>query len=43
MITHVSKKCKDIVFAGVETYETTTSTTIDNKSNNKVTKEKELE
>ncbi len=43
MITHILKKCKDTVFVGVKTYETTTLTTIDNKSKNKTTKEKELE
>jgi hypothetical protein len=43
MITHISKKCKDTAFVGVETCETTTLTTIDNKSKNKVIKEKELE
>jgi hypothetical protein len=43
MITHISKKCKDTVFVGVEICETTTLTTIDNESKNKATKEKELE
>ncbi len=43
MITHISKKCKDTAFAGVKTHETITLTTIDNKSKNEATKEKELE
>jgi hypothetical protein len=43
VITHISKKCKDIAFARVETCETTTLTTIDNESKNEATKEKELE
>lgn len=43
IITHVSKKYKDIAFIGVETRETTTPTTIDDESDNKVTKKKELE
>ena len=43
VITHVSKKYKDIVFAGVETRETITPTAIDDESENEATKEKELE
>jgi hypothetical protein len=43
VITHISKKCKDTAFAGVETRETTTLTTTDDKSKNEATKEKELE
>jgi hypothetical protein len=43
VITYISKKCKDTSFAGVETCETTTLTTIDNKSKNEAIKEKELE
>ncbi len=42
MIIYVLKKCKDIVFVEVKTCETITPTTIDNKSNNKAIKEKEL-
>ena len=40
MITHVSKKCKDIAFIGIKTSKTATTT---DDSDNKVTKEKELE
>ncbi len=43
VITHILKKYKDIAFARVETRETTTLTTIDDKSKNEVIKEKELE
>jgi hypothetical protein len=43
IITYISKKYKDTAFVGVKTCETTTLTTIDNKSKNEVTKEKELE
>jgi hypothetical protein len=43
VITHILKKCKDTAFAGVKTHETTTLTTTDNESKNKVIKEKELE
>jgi hypothetical protein len=43
VITYISKKYKDIAFVGVKTCETTTLTTIDNKSKNKATKKKELE
>ncbi len=43
VITHISKKYKDTAFVRVETCETTTLTTIDNKSKNEATKEKELE
>ena len=43
VITHVSKKCKDTAFAGVETRENTTPTATDDGSDNKATKEKELE
>ncbi len=42
MITYVLKKCKDIAFVGVKTYETITPTTIDNESNNKAIKKKKL-
>jgi hypothetical protein len=43
IIIYISKKYKDTAFVGVEIYETTTLTTIDNKSKNEATKEKELE
>jgi hypothetical protein len=43
VITHISKKYKDTAFVRVETYETTTLTTIDNKSKNEAIKKKELE
>jgi hypothetical protein len=43
VITHVSKKCKDTAFAGVETRENTTPTATDDGSDNEATKEKELE
>jgi hypothetical protein len=43
IITYILKKCKDTAFIGVEIYKTTTLTTIDNKSKNEATKEKELE
>jgi hypothetical protein len=42
IITHILKKYKDTAFAGVETCETTTLTTTDDKSKNEATKEKEL-
>jgi hypothetical protein len=42
VITHISKKCKDTVFIGVKTCETTTLTTTDDKSKNEAIKEKEL-
>jgi hypothetical protein len=43
VITYILKKYKNIAFARVETYKTTTLTTIDNKSKNEAIKEKELE
>jgi hypothetical protein len=43
VIIYISKKCKDTAFVEVKIYETTTLTTIDNKSKNEATKEKELE
>ncbi len=42
VIIYILKKCKDIAFVGVKICETITLTTINNKSNNKVIKEKEL-
>jgi hypothetical protein len=36
IITYISKKYKDIVFVEVKIYETITSITIDNKSNNSI-------
>jgi hypothetical protein len=40
IITHVSRKCKDTAFIGIKTSEITTTT---DDSDNKATKEKELE
>ncbi len=42
VIIYILKKYKDIAFVEVKTCETITLTTIDNKSNNKAIKEKEL-